>query len=589
MSKLGNKKKGGFFSRMHQKRRFPAHLCTICCCCGLLKWDGYVTKHYLLWYCLKSCLKKALFSQPQFAAGAAHHTRHATVRARLTTRQAMRDRKAAAWRAAAGKARRGANPANPRVIADIGANDAVSFSGLHEGSSCSSSGMEALADKPLFVVARGRIPEELHAELCREHSEAELARINRRVHRTLAPSSQPWAQPKALWIFGPSAVGKSTLSDASALELFESPENAVEIDGAHFRDEHAGWLAVTQHGYAGGILHEDAWSLFKKHSKSTQLKARILKEAIDARQHLIIPDTMNAPDKVDKLLQLLLDAGYALHAMCLWAPLKATRQRGEPRSIREGKLWSPDEYAVSTRGTLAMARRFATGTREQPAAFKSVTMWDNTIFPASQCSLDEFARLCCLDNDAAEMHLERVRTNAMRRARRCSTGAESGHAPRRLQRSILSVFDRTNTSERCGSQMAASRHLQQPQHQHHPQPQHQQRPAEGLTGAPSPPAICIGPNTPHAVTQCATFGGMCSAVGSHVVASCGSAQSATVLQSAEVALDVGPSAPLPLPGAQHASRRRRATDFCAGALVGLSVGLLGVALPIGIRLGSCSR
>ena len=56
------------------------------------------------------------------------------------------------------------------------------------------------------------------------------ARIERRVHRTLAPSGL--SQPAALWLFGPSAVGKSFMRDASAFELFGSPENAVEVDGA---------------------------------------------------------------------------------------------------------------------------------------------------------------------------------------------------------------------------------------------------------------------------------------------------------------------------------------------------------------------
>ena len=75
-----------------------------------------------------------------------------------------------------------------------------------------------------------------------------------------------------VFVFGPSAVGKSFLSDAKAAELFGSAENAVEVDGAHFREEHRGWQAVRAHGYAHSMLHEEAWPLFKKYAGSTKLK-----------------------------------------------------------------------------------------------------------------------------------------------------------------------------------------------------------------------------------------------------------------------------------------------------------------------------
>ena len=78
-----------------------------------------------------------------------------------------------------------------------------------------------------------------------------------------------------------------------AAELFGSPENAVEIDGAHFRAEHAGWQEVLHHGLSSGVLHEEAWGLFKQLKISSKLKKRLISEAIGARQHLIIPDTAN--------------------------------------------------------------------------------------------------------------------------------------------------------------------------------------------------------------------------------------------------------------------------------------------------------
>ena len=73
-----------------------------------------------------------------------------------------------------------------------------------------------------------------------------------------------------------------------------------------------------------------------------------------------------------------------MHALCLWAPLRATRVRGEERAVREGKLWSPKEYAKSTRGALALAMRWIDGMRDNPGAYCSLELWDNTDFPATE-------------------------------------------------------------------------------------------------------------------------------------------------------------------------------------------------------------
>ena len=109
--------------------------------------------------------------------------------------------------------------------------------------------------------------------------------------------------------------------------------------------------------------------------------------------------------------------------------------------MREGKVWSAKDYPASTAGTLAMARRFsqqillneqqqqqgaqhessAVANPSMPVAtaqattsaaasnggapsssstnagtsaqWVSLSMWDNSIFPAKPCSLDEFAHL----------------------------------------------------------------------------------------------------------------------------------------------------------------------------------------------------
>jgi hypothetical protein len=111
-----------------------------------------------------------------------------------------------------------------------------------------------------FSVVQGQIPADLKQGLLRAFTEIEKQRIYARIHMPLAPSND---KPSVLWVFGPSAVGKSSLTAVRSQNLFGSPQNAVLIDGAEFREVHSGWQAVAVHGMVNGILHSDAWPMFK--------------------------------------------------------------------------------------------------------------------------------------------------------------------------------------------------------------------------------------------------------------------------------------------------------------------------------------
>ena len=105
-----------------------------------------------------------------------------------------------------------------------------------------------------------------------------------------------------------------------------------------------------------------------------------------------------------ELLDEVRTAGYSMHCVCLWAPLSVTRSRGEERSVREGKLWTPKDYPQSTRGTLAIAMRWLDGMRDQPSVYCSLELWDNTDFPAVEVGLEEFAALVTLSDAEADAH-----------------------------------------------------------------------------------------------------------------------------------------------------------------------------------------
>ena len=117
-------------------------------------------------------------------------------------------------------------------------------------------------------------------------------------------------------------------------------QNAVVIDGTEFREVHSGFQSVALHGQENGVLHADAWPVFKASALEASgakltLKRRLLNSALEKRQNIVYPDTCNNPKRLTTLIEEVKKAGYRMHAVCLWAPLSVTRSRGEERSVRE--------------------------------------------------------------------------------------------------------------------------------------------------------------------------------------------------------------------------------------------------------------
>ena len=99
-----------------------------------------------------------------------------------------------------------------------------------------------------YDVVKGKIPPELLEGLSRDFTPEEKEEIVARVGKTMAPSVPEKEMPIALFLLGPSAVGKSSITAAKASALFGSTYNAVVIDGAEFREVHAGLQAVAVDG-----------------------------------------------------------------------------------------------------------------------------------------------------------------------------------------------------------------------------------------------------------------------------------------------------------------------------------------------------
>lgn len=206
----------------------------------------------------------------------------------------------------------------------------------------------------IYKVVKGQIPRDLREALVEDFTEYERHEIYHRVDVYQAECDH--AVPKALWIFGPPAVGKSTITQEKASDLFGWNDNAVTVDGSEFRAVHKGFQMVAQHGLRNQLLHEDGWKLLKGSGHMSALKEEIVQLAVQNRQHLKIPETLANEERVHSILQQLVEAGYELHAVCLWAPKSETEARGRPRGVKQGKAFSFKEHGKSAQNTLKFAK-----------------------------------------------------------------------------------------------------------------------------------------------------------------------------------------------------------------------------------------
>mmetsp|Transcript_106864 Transcript_106864/g.297545 ORF Transcript_106864/g.297545 Transcript_106864/m.297545 type:complete len:375 (+) Transcript_106864:2-1126(+) len=179
-------------------------------------------------------------------------------------------------------------------------------------------------------------------------------------------------RPVALWIVGPSSVGKSTLTAelstafaiprlhgevANEAEDANSPLqpsvepilsnqdvrsqlNAVIIDGEFMRDAHPVWQRWVR---------TDDWRSAYPALKATinKEKDRLEDAAIAQRKHLIIPQTMLNLGKGLADVARLAGKGYTNHVLAVVAPLEECQRRGRAREVETGKRYQPLEFVRS--------------------------------------------------------------------------------------------------------------------------------------------------------------------------------------------------------------------------------------------------
>jgi len=167
---------------------------------------------------------------------------------------------------------------------------------------------------------------------------------------TMASGDQ--VAPIALWILGPSSVGKSTIA-VDAAPRFDIPcssetdegdprqrLDAVIVDGEFMRDAHGIWKQW--------IETEDWRSAYPAlKSVINQEKDQLCHTAVQQRKHLVIPQTALKLPKALAEMEELVRSGYTNHVLAVVAPLTECQQRGWRRELETGKRYSAAEFQKS--------------------------------------------------------------------------------------------------------------------------------------------------------------------------------------------------------------------------------------------------
>eukprot|EP00440_Ansanella_granifera_P071577 gb/GFBE01077676.1/.p1 GENE.gb/GFBE01077676.1/~~gb/GFBE01077676.1/.p1 ORF type:complete len:347 (+),score=47.58 gb/GFBE01077676.1/:1-1041(+) len=162
-------------------------------------------------------------------------------------------------------------------------------------------------------------------------------------------------QPVALWILGPSSVGKSTIS-VEAGPRFDIPRlrrtspqtpgderrqlDAVLIDGEFMRDAHGVWQQWVK---------TPDWRSAYPALKSTinREKDAMCAKAVRERKHLIIPQTALNLQKALVEMGSMAQSGYTNHVLAVVAPFVECQKRGLKRELATGKRYQPSEFQKS--------------------------------------------------------------------------------------------------------------------------------------------------------------------------------------------------------------------------------------------------
>lgn len=162
------------------------------------------------------------------------------------------------------------------------------------------------------------------------------------------------SRPHAVWLIGPSASGKSTLTPRAAQWTGMDEHGYVTVDGEFFRDAHGGYQAALESGHNNGCVWWGAYTLIRENvNKEKQL---MLREAVEAGKNLAIPSTCLRKSQCVDVAAMLLERGYQVHIVGIYGEKEEIIHRGKKRAATKGKRYDPREFILALRQFAPMLR-----------------------------------------------------------------------------------------------------------------------------------------------------------------------------------------------------------------------------------------
>lgn len=158
-------------------------------------------------------------------------------------------------------------------------------------------------------------------------------------------------EPKAVWVLGPSASGKSTvttmISKIIDFPMIESGEDAVVLDGDEVRNQHKGYMALVAFGLRNNCIFKKAWPAVQPHVKHAKAEILAMATTTDCQRNLLIPETCSKWNVCAKELSRLKRDGYTIDVAAIYGPHDAIELRGRKRADQSGKVYSAGNFVAS--------------------------------------------------------------------------------------------------------------------------------------------------------------------------------------------------------------------------------------------------
>lgn len=151
--------------------------------------------------------------------------------------------------------------------------------------------------------------------------------------------------PVAVWVIGPSAAGKLTVSKQKAHEFGLDKQGWVLVDGQFFHEQHPGFTAAKKDGKTRGCVWWGVYSKLK--AMFDAQKERLIQAATRKRKNIIIPHQCLDAEMCLKSIRKLKSCGYTCHVVGVYGDRLTLMQRGRRRALEQGIRYEPREFDLS--------------------------------------------------------------------------------------------------------------------------------------------------------------------------------------------------------------------------------------------------